>query len=147
MGTLPAAHATKPTPLAARTTSRHILPRSGIDTVALRAAQALVRGSFHIGGEAVRIHLVTPRNPSSFWTYDHVLPALGKRCIFPNLSMPTLAGLTPGEHEVTLCDENVEEVDFDVEADIVGITGYIIHRDRMLELIDGFRARGRFVVV
>jgi radical SAM superfamily enzyme YgiQ (UPF0313 family) len=76
-----------------------------------------------------------------------VLPALGKRCIFPNLSMPTVAGLTPREHEVTLCDENVEEVDFDVDADIVGITGYIIHRERMLELIDGFRARGRFVVV
>jgi radical SAM superfamily enzyme YgiQ (UPF0313 family) len=95
----------------------------------------------------VRIHLVTPRNPPSFWTYDHVLPALGKRCIFPNLSMPTVAGLTPREHEVTLCDENVEEVDFDVDADIVGITGYIIHRERMLELIDGFRARGRFVVV
>jgi hypothetical protein len=55
----------------------------------------------------VRIHLVTPRNPSSFWTYDHVLPALGKRCIFPNLSMPTVAGLTPRHHEVTLCDENV----------------------------------------
>ena len=44
---------------------------------------------------AVRIHLVTPRNPPSFWTYDEILPTLGKRCIFPNLSMPTLAGLTP----------------------------------------------------
>jgi radical SAM superfamily enzyme YgiQ (UPF0313 family) len=95
----------------------------------------------------VRIHLVTPRNPPSFWTYDHVLPALGKQCVFPNLSMPTIAGLTPPEHEVTLCDENVEDVDFDVEADIVGITGYIIHRERMFELIDAFRARGRFVVV
>ncbi|HJW68440.1 MAG TPA: B12-binding domain-containing radical SAM protein, partial [Candidatus Binatia bacterium] len=91
----------------------------------------------------MRIHLVTPRNPPSFWTYDHVLPALGKRCIFPNLSMPTLAGLTPRRHEVTLCDENVEEIDFDVDADIVGITGYIVHRDRMLELIEGFRARGK----
>jgi radical SAM superfamily enzyme YgiQ (UPF0313 family) len=95
----------------------------------------------------VRIYLVTPRNPPSFWTFDHALPALGKRCIFPNLSMPTLAGLTPREHEVLLCDENVEEVDLDVDAEIVGITGYVIHRDRMLELIEAFRARGRFVVV
>ncbi len=95
----------------------------------------------------MRIYLVSPRNPPSFWTYDHVLPALGKRCIFPNLSMPTVAGLTPREHEIVLCDENVEEVDLDIDADIVGITGYIVHRDRMLELIDAFRARGRFVVV
>ena len=91
----------------------------------------------------MRIHLVTPRNPPSFWTYDHILPALGKRCMFPNLSMPTVAGLTPGEHEVTLCDENVEEVDFDVDADIVGITGYIIHRERMFEIVDAFRAPGQ----
>jgi radical SAM superfamily enzyme YgiQ (UPF0313 family) len=94
----------------------------------------------------LKIYLVTPRNPPSFWTYDPILPVLGKRCIFPNLSMPTLAGLTPSEHEVVLCDENVEEIDFDVEADLVGVTGYIIHKDRMLEIADAFRRRGRFVV-
>src|SRR5262249_46363796 len=104
-------------------------------------------GNSRCGGTVVRIYLVTPHNPQSFWTYDHVLPALGKRCVFPNLSMPTLAGLTPREHEVILCDENVEEVDLDLEADIVGITGYIVHRERMLELADEFRRRGRFVVI
>jgi radical SAM superfamily enzyme YgiQ (UPF0313 family) len=95
----------------------------------------------------MRIHLVTPKNPPSFWTYDYILPVLGKHCIFPNLSMPTVAGLTPAGHEVTLCDENVEEIDFDVEADVVGVTGYIVHRERMLRIIDEFRRRGRFVVV
>ncbi len=95
----------------------------------------------------MKIYLVTPKNPTSFWTYDEILPVLGKRCIFPNLSMPTVAGLTPSPHEVVLCDENVEEIDFDVEADIVGVTGYIVHRERMLEIIDEFRRRGRFVVV
>jgi radical SAM superfamily enzyme YgiQ (UPF0313 family) len=95
----------------------------------------------------MKIHLVTPKNPPSFWTYDRILPALGKRCIFPNLSMPTVAGLTPSGHEVTLCDENVEEINFDVEADIVGITGYIVHRERMFQIIEEFQRRGRFVVV
>jgi radical SAM superfamily enzyme YgiQ (UPF0313 family) len=95
----------------------------------------------------MRIHLVTPRNPESFWTYDRILPVIGKRCVFPNLSMPTVAGLTPREHEITLCDENVEEVDYDVEADIVGVTGYIVHKQRMLEMADEFRRRGRFVVI
>jgi radical SAM superfamily enzyme YgiQ (UPF0313 family) len=95
----------------------------------------------------VKIHLVTPRNPQSFWTYDAILPTLGKDCIFPNLSMPTVAGLTDRRHEVTLCDENVEAIDFDVEADVVGVTGYIIHKARMLEIMAEFRRRGRFVVV
>ena len=95
----------------------------------------------------MKIYLVTPKNPESFWTYDRILASLGKRCIFPNLSMPTVAGLTPGEHEIVLCDENVEDIDFDVDADIVGVTGYIIHKRRMLEIIEEFRRRGRFVVV
>jgi radical SAM superfamily enzyme YgiQ (UPF0313 family) len=95
----------------------------------------------------VKLYLVTPKNPPSFWTYDEILPVLGKGCIFPNLSMPTLAGLTPAPHAVQLCDENVEEIDFDVEADVVGVTGYIIHRERMFEIADQFRRRGRFVVI
>lgn len=95
----------------------------------------------------MKIHLVTPRNPKSFWTFDHILPTIDCDCLYPNLSMPTVAGLTPREHEVSLCDENVEPIDFDVEADIVGVTGYFIHRERMLEIIDEFKKRGRFVVV
>ncbi|HEY2387096.1 MAG TPA: radical SAM protein [Candidatus Binatia bacterium] len=95
----------------------------------------------------MKIYLVTPKNPESFWTYDRILPSLGKRCIFPNLSMPTVAGMTPRDNEIVLCDENVEDIDFDVEADIVGVTGYIVHRARMLEIIEEFRRRGRFVVV
>jgi hypothetical protein len=43
--------------------------------------------------------------------------------------------MTDSEHEVTLCDENVEEIDFDVDADIVGVTGYIIHKKRMIEIL------------
>ncbi len=95
----------------------------------------------------MKIHLVTPRNPPSFWTYDDILPTLRKRCIFPNLSMPTVAGLTSSQHEVSLCDENVAEIDFEVEADVVGLTGYIIHKQRMLEIAAEFRRRGRLVVI
>jgi radical SAM superfamily enzyme YgiQ (UPF0313 family) len=95
----------------------------------------------------MKIYLVTPANPPSYWTYDAILETLDVDCLFPNLSMPTVAGLTPREHEVVLCDENVEAIDFDFEADIVGVTGFIVHRSRILEIIEEFRRRGRFVVV
>ena len=95
----------------------------------------------------MRILLVSPRNPRSFWTFDYTLTLLKKGCLLPNLSMPTVAGLTPREHEVMLVDENVEEIDFDAPADIVGVTGYIVHKQRMLEIIEEFRRRGRFVAV
>jgi radical SAM superfamily enzyme YgiQ (UPF0313 family) len=95
----------------------------------------------------MRILLVTPRNTRNFWTFDFTLGLLRKSCLLPNLSMPTVAGLTPREHDVVLCDENVDPIDFDVPADIVGITGYIVHKQRMFEIIDEFRRRGRFVAV
>ena len=94
----------------------------------------------------MRILLVTPRNRSSFWTFDYAIALLKKKCMALNLSMPTVAGMTPPEHEVVLCDENVEQIDFDQPADIVGVTGYIAHKERILEIIAEFRKRGRFIV-
>jgi len=95
----------------------------------------------------VKIYFVAPKNPESFWTFDRILDTVDAQCMFSNLALPTLAALTPGSHEVTLCDENVDEIDFDTDADIVGVTGYIIHKVRMKEILDEFRRRGKFVVV
>lgn len=94
----------------------------------------------------MKIYLIAPKNPESFWTFDRVLPSLGKRCIYPNLALPTVAALTPPPHEVVLCDENVEAIDWDTDADIVGITGYVVHKTRVLEIAHRFRRRGKFVV-
>ncbi len=95
----------------------------------------------------MKIYLIAPRNPESFWTFDRILDTVDARCMFSNLALPTLAALTPREHDVTLCDENVESIDFDRDADVVGVTGYIIHQRRMKEILAEFRRRGRFVVV
>ena len=94
----------------------------------------------------MKICLIAPKNPESFWTFDRILPSLNKKCVFPNLSLPTVAGITPREHEVVLCDENVEPVDFDTDAEVIGLTGYVIHKQRIFELAAEFRRRGKFVV-
>jgi radical SAM superfamily enzyme YgiQ (UPF0313 family) len=98
----------------------------------------------HREGE-LKIYLIAPKNPESFWTFDRVLSSLRKRCVFPNLALPTVAGLTPPPHEVVLCDENVEPIDFDTDADIVGITGFVVHKRRMFEIAETFRRRGKLV--
>jgi radical SAM superfamily enzyme YgiQ (UPF0313 family) len=70
------------------------------------------------------------------------------RAVFPPLGLLTLAALTPPEYEVTLCDENAgEPVDYDTDAHIVGVTGYIIQMGRVFEIADRFRARGKTVVL
>ncbi len=94
----------------------------------------------------MKIYLIAPKNPESFWTFDRILKSLKKSCVFPNLSLPTVAGLTPREHDVVLCDENVDSIDFETDADIVGLTGYVVHTKRIFELAAEFRRRGKFVV-
>lgn len=95
----------------------------------------------------MRIQLVTPANPKSFWTFDAILDVLGVDCIFPNLSMPTVGGLTPPEHEIILSDENLDPVPLDLDVDLVGLTGYPVHLPRITELAREFRARGKLVVI
>jgi hypothetical protein len=41
---------------------------------------------------------------------------------------------------------NVEPIDVGVDADIIGLTGYVVHELRMFELAAEFRRRGKFVV-
>ncbi len=96
------------------------------------------------------IVLVNPRFEVSYWGLEHALPLLGKKCnVPPTACLPLLAALTPPEHQVTLVDENVEDIDFDklAQADIVGLTGMIVQRQRMREILSELKARGVFVVV
>ena len=58
-----------------------------------------------------RICLINPRFQTSFWGLNHGLPLLVKKSHMPVLALPTLAGLTPPEHEVVLVDENIEEIE------------------------------------
>ena len=40
---------------------------------------------------------------------------------FSILPLTMVAALTPSEHEVSICDENVQELDFDCDVDVVGV--------------------------
>ena len=44
-----------------------------------------------------------------------------KRLFLPGLAFPLLAAMTPSHWEVEICLEVIEEVNFDSDADIVGI--------------------------
>ena len=65
---------------------------------------------------------------------------------FSVLSLTVVAALTPPEHEVRLVDENVEPLDPDTDADLVGISFMTALAPRAYELAATFRARGKTVV-
>jgi radical SAM superfamily enzyme YgiQ (UPF0313 family) len=95
------------------------------------------------------IVVINPRFEISFWGLEHALPILGKRANLPVVALPLLAALTPPGHTVTLLDENVEPIDFDLvaRADIVGVTGMCVQRGRMRQILAGLKQRGAFTVV
>ncbi len=95
------------------------------------------------------IVLVNPRFEASYWGMECALPFFGKRANLPTACLPLLAALTPPEHRLTVFDENVQRLDFDriARADIVGLTGMVVQRFRMREILQELKARGAFTVV
>jgi radical SAM superfamily enzyme YgiQ (UPF0313 family) len=95
------------------------------------------------------IVIINPRFNASYWGLEHALPLFGKRANLPVACLPLLAALTPDEHRITLLDENVAPLDFDriARADIVGVTGMIVQRFRMREILEELKSRGAFTVV
>ena len=66
---------------------------------------------------------------------------------FPPHSLLAVAALTPKDIEVEIIDENIEELDFDKKADLVGITTMTASAPRAYEIADEFRKRGMPVVI
>lgn len=94
------------------------------------------------------IYLIQPTFPPSYWGMEHFMDLTHYDAVFPPLGLLTLAALTPPQFRVDLCDENAGEVvNFDTDADIVGITGYIIQMKRAMEIADEFRRRGKIVII
>ena len=95
------------------------------------------------------IVLINPKFEISFWGLEHALRFVGKRANMPVAALPLLAALTPAEHTVTIIDENVEPIDFErcARADIVGVTGMIVQRQRMREVLTELKRRDIYTVV
>jgi radical SAM superfamily enzyme YgiQ (UPF0313 family) len=69
------------------------------------------------------------------------------KAYIPPLTLPVLAGLTPKDIDIDLCDENVDEVNFNTDADLIGITGITGQINRGYEIADSFRRKGKKVVM
>jgi radical SAM superfamily enzyme YgiQ (UPF0313 family) len=94
--------------------------------------------------------LINPRFEPSYWGFDYALPLYpgNKKCTMITGALPHLAGLIP-DHEVYLLDENIERIDFEFikRFDIVGVTGMIVQKQRMREILQKLRAMRMFTVV
>jgi radical SAM superfamily enzyme YgiQ (UPF0313 family) len=95
------------------------------------------------------IVIINPRFDISFWGLEHCMPLFGKRANLPVACLGLLAALVPDHHDVTLVDENVEDIDFDrvARADLVCLTGMSIQGRRLIEILETVKALGVTTVV
>ncbi|MCB4791023.1 MAG: B12-binding domain-containing radical SAM protein [Elusimicrobia bacterium] len=101
----------------------------------------------------MKILLITPKSKSGttekeFWDYEFMSLIIGeKQHSLASLALPTLAALTPPDVQVEINDENIENIDFNSTADLVGITTNTHLSLRAYEIADLFREKGKKVVL
>jgi len=66
---------------------------------------------------------------------------------YPIITLPHLAAITPSKHTVEIINENYENINFDGDYDIVGITCYTMTAPRVYQIADEFRKRGKTVIL
>jgi radical SAM superfamily enzyme YgiQ (UPF0313 family) len=97
------------------------------------------------------ICLINPRFDPSYWGFDYALPIYpgDRRCTMITGALPALAGLVPAGHSIDILDENIEEIDLTAldHYDIIGVTGMIVQKERMREILLELKDRPPLVVV
>src|SRR5207244_560417 len=85
------------------------------------------------------IHLINPKTDSLT-----TRPLYLNRALYSPLAglLAVAAGIPRDRYEVVLTDENIESIDFDLKADLVGISAMTSYVNRGYEIADAFRARG-----
>ena len=85
------------------------------------------------------IYLINPRATS----FTNRPIYLNRALYSPLAGLLAVAALIPSEnYEVVLTDENIEPIDFDLKADMIGISAMTAYVKRGYEIADAFRTRG-----
>jgi len=93
-----------------------------------------------------KVYLVNPRFEPTIWSFEGLYPFTGTRFLTTPLGLATVAALTPRHWNVAIADENVEEIDYDTDADLVGITAFNVQYQHALKIASEFKRRGKPVV-
>ena len=86
----------------------------------------------------MKVLLIYPRYPDTFWSFRHALKVAGKKASFPPLGLLTVAAMLPDEWDKKLVDMNVKPLrDDDIKwADYVFISAMVVQRDSVADVIE-----------
>src|SRR5512143_42839 len=97
----------------------------------------------HLEGE-MKILLVYPEFPDTFWSFKHALKFIRKKAGSPPLGLLTVAAMLPPEWEKRLVDLNVTHLsEADLKwADYVFISAMVVQRDSAHAVIERCKNAG-----
>lgn len=95
----------------------------------------------------MKFYLINPKLPLTFTSNEYAAQMVFKKYSVPPLGLLTAAGMIPSGHEVVLCDENVSQINWNEDADVVGISGMHLQGAGMRKIARHFRARGAKIVI
>jgi radical SAM superfamily enzyme YgiQ (UPF0313 family) len=84
----------------------------------------------------MKILLVSPKTPNTFWSFKHVLRFVARKAAFPPLGLLTVAAMLPADWELRLVDLNVERLDDSdlLWADYVLLSAMIVQQESVREI-------------
>ena len=96
----------------------------------------------------MRILMIYPEFPDTFWSFKHALSFIKKKAVNPPLGLLTIAALLPEDWEKRLIDMNTRALTRqDIEwADYVFISAMVAQRDSMLEVVKRCKESGATIV-
>jgi len=96
----------------------------------------------------MKILLVYPKHPDTFWSFKHALKFISKKASFPPLGLLTVAAMLPKEWRLKLVDMNVEKLrDKNLKwADFVFISAISIQKASAKEIINRCKKLGVKIV-
>ena len=96
----------------------------------------------------MRILLVYPEFPDTFWSFKHALRFIHKKSTFPPLGLLTIAAMLPDQWEKRLVDMNVKRLtQRDIEwADYVFVSAMVVQRESTHQVVDWCKKLGAKVV-
>ena len=97
----------------------------------------------------MRILLLYPLFPKSFWSFEKTLALLNRKAMLPPLGLVTVAAILPQEWEFKLVDRNIRPVtEAEWEwADLVILSAMIVQQEDFIDQIQEAKRRGKAVAV
>ena len=97
----------------------------------------------------MRVLLVYPIFPKTFWSYEKILALVNRKVLLPPLGLVTVAAILPQEWEFKLVDRNIRPATEEewAWADVVILSAMIVQKQDLLEQIKEAKRRGKLVAV